>query len=198
MKVTDEQIQELKAKYGKLYMVTNRGRDFVMRLPTLTEWREARKKTGTFAVCEKLVRTCIVFPTLNEFSKIANIDPVLEEALGGRLINYIISDTDETEYQEGTKIEEDGKEYFLVGRREKTYKFKLPSRANWKQISTYLGNKMHREAVDTIIAQCIVDVTPAELDSLMQNDVGFSDQVGMPLLALVVDHWNNCEGKEIV
>lgn len=194
MRATEEKIRELKGAYPKLYKVVRRESDYIFRMPTLREWKEARKKDNTFSIHERLVQSCLVFPTLPDMRTAEKQDAYLVEALGRKLIAYVMQDDEGDEGQ--TYQLEDGSMGFKISRRGRVYKFRSPTRAEWKRISGLIGND-NFAAIEYLIAQCKLDLTDEELHTVAENDVVFVELVGGPFLKVVAEDLMDAEGKEI-
>ena len=194
MKVTDEQISELKSIHGELYKVVRRGNDYILRFPTIKEWKEARSKSTTFSASEKLVGTCLVFPSYKDLKEQEKEDYKLLEVIGLKLQGEVVSDDDG---DEGKLVKlEDGTEVFRVCRRGAFYDFKYPTRPQWKRVSGLVGTNL-QEALDVLIGSCLMNVSDAEYAEIVQKDVAFSELVGAPFLGLIVKDWADSEGKRI-
>lgn len=194
MRVTDEVISELKGKYPKLYKVSRRDSDYIFRMPTLREWKEARKKDSTFSTNDKLVQTCLVFPDLPEMRLAEKHDAYLVQVLGGKLIAYLMQDEDADDGQ--TFELPDGTSGFKIMRRGRVFEFRSPTRAEWKRISSLFGTD-NFAAVEYLVTQCKLGLSDAELHELMESDVVFIELVGGPFIKVVAEDLMDAEGKEI-
>ncbi|RTK98733.1 MAG: hypothetical protein EKK57_11185 [Proteobacteria bacterium] len=196
MKITNEQIAELKGKYTKLYKVTRRENDYIFRLPTFKEWKEARRKDSTFSTNDKLVSTCLVFPTLQEMRSDEKSDAVLVEVLGRKLITYLMEDEQDGDTDGQKILFEDGSSGFKISRRGRSLKFRSPTRAEWKRISSLIGSD-NFTALEYLVEQCKLDITDSELMGLVESDVVFIELVGGPFIKMVAEDLMDAEGKEI-
>lgn len=194
MRATDETISELKGKYPELYKVTRRESDYIFRMPTLQEWKEARRKDSTFSTNDKIVQTCLVFPALSEMRAAEKADGYLVEVLGRKLITYLMQDDEGDEGQQFTLP--DGTEGFKISRKGKTYEFRAPTRAEWKRISSMIGTD-NFGAVEYLVAQCKLNLSDAELHEVASNDVVFIELVGGPFIKVVAEDLMDAEGKRI-
>lgn len=196
MRVTDQNIQELKEKYPKLYKVTRREGDYVFRLPTFREWKEARKKDSTFSTNDKLVSSCLVFPSLQEMRLAEKTDAILVEVLGRKLITYLMQDDQDGDTDGQTISLEDGSPGFRISRRGRVFKFRTPTRSEWKRISGLIGSD-NFTALEYLVEQCKLDLTDGEFVELVESDVVFIELVGGPFIKMVAEDLMDAEGKEI-
>lgn len=194
MKITDDNVQELKAQYPELYKVTRKDSDYVFHLPTLKEWRDARRKDSTFSSNDKLVRSCLVFPTPKDLTDAEKSDAYLVEVLGRKLIGYLIEDDDG---DEGTQVTfEDGSLGFKISRKKVLYTFRSPSRSEWKRISGMIGSD-NLGALEYLVNQCKIGLKDTELMEIMEKDVAFIEVVGGPFIKMVAEDLMAAEGKRI-
>jgi hypothetical protein len=194
MRITDAQVTELKGKYPDLYQITRKEYDYIFRLPTLQEWKEARRKDSTFSTNDKLVQTCLVFPTLPEMRSVEKADGYLVEVLGRKLITFLMQDDEGDEGQ--TYTLPDGSEGFKISRKGRTYEFRAPTRAEWKRISSMIGSD-NFGAVEYLVAQCKLNLSDSELHEIVANDVVFIELVGGPFIKVVAEDLMDAEGKKI-
>ncbi len=194
MKITQEKIQELKSTYGQLFQVSRKGSDYILRFPSLKEWKEARSKDSSFATNDKLVQTCLVFPELKELRVAEKADAYLVEVLGIRLMTEVLRDD---EGDEGRLItNDDGSMLFKINRKGIDYTFRFPTRAEWKRISGLIGTS-NMAALDVLVTQCILHLSEADIAKIEENDVAFTEQVGAPFLKVIIQDWADSEGKRI-
>ena len=194
MKVTEEQVTELKGRYGELYKVTRHDNDYIFRFPSVKEWKEARKKDTTFSANDKIVSTCLVFPSLKDLRTQEKADSYLVEVLGIKLQGEIVRDDDG---DEGAKVTlETGEEIFRISRRGSTYEFKFPTRNQWKRISGLIGTDIY-QALTVLVGDCILNISDEQIREIELKDVAFSEQVGSPFLKLILLDWTDSEGKRI-